>query len=146
MGKRYWKSGNMDLNYNMDNKAKVLLYNIDESKLNLIKNYFDENDIDFIIVERKDYLKPIVYLLDLDNLDDNYEDYLKEEFENDMALLYNFDNELLDSFLKYFRDNKIPGIRLKAVFTDTNANWNSVELYNELVKEAEYFRKKNNLN
>ena len=146
MGKRYWKSGNMDLNKNMDNKAKVLLYNIDETKLNLIKNYFDENDIDFIIVERKDYLKPIVYLLQSDNSDNNYEDYLKEEFENDMALLYNFDNELLDSFLKYFRDNKIPSIRLKAVFTDTNANWNSVELYNELVKEAEYFRKKNNLN
>ena len=146
MGKRYWKSGNMDLNKNMDNKAKVLLYNIDEIKLNLIKNYFDENSIDFIIVERKDYLKPIVYLLQSDNSDNNYEDYLKEEFENDMALLYNFDNELLDSFLKYFRDNKIPSIRLKAVFTDTNANWNSVELYNELVKEAEYFRKKNNLN
>ena len=126
----------------MDNKAKVLLYNIDETKLNLIKNYFDENNIDFIIVERKDYLKPIVYLLQLDHFVDNYEDYLKEEFENDMALLYNFDNELLDSFLKYFKDNKIPGIRLKAVFTDTNANWNSIELYNELVKEAKYFEKK----
>ena len=146
MNKRYWKSGNMDLNYNMDNKAKVLLYNIDETKLNLIRNYFDENNIDFIIVERKDYLKPIVYLLQSDHFDDNYEDYLKEEFENDMALLYNFDNELLDSFLKYFKDNKIPGIRLKAVFTDTNANWNSIELYNELVKEAKYFEKKKNLN
>ena len=120
--------------------SKVLLYNVDDIRLSLIKNFFAENNIEYINVRKQDYLKTIASLLELE--DSDYQTYMEKGFTEEMAVLFNFDNDLLDCFLNYFKDNRIPGIRLKAIFTPTNTNWNSIELYEELTKEANYYKQK----
>lgn len=41
----------------------------------------------------------------------------------------------IDETLKAFRENGLAGVGLKAVLTETNKNWNSLQLFEELKKE-----------
>ena len=54
-----------------------------------------------------------------------------------MLILKGFTDGMLDSFLHGFRKMKIQPVALKAVLTEANCGWNSLELHDELVKEHE---------
>ena len=54
-----------------------------------------------------------------------------------MLILKGFTGGMLDSFLHGFRKMKIQPVALKAVLTEANCGWNSLELHDELVKEHE---------
>lgn len=60
-----------------------------------------------------------------------------EGFEDEMLILKGFTGGMLDSFLHGFRKMKIQPVALKAVLTEANCGWNSLELHDELVKEHE---------
>lgn len=120
-------------------KTKVLLYNISPERKLLFSNFINDNDIEIIDVQTKDYLKSLGSLLEIESFEVNTEIYLGKAFEEEMLVMFNFDEELMNNFLNYFRDNKIPSIRLKAMLTPTNANWNSIALYKELKQEHEYY-------
>ena len=47
----------------------------------------------------------------------------------------NFSGVLLNGFLNAMRQNRLPGIPLKAVLTDANADWDSVRLHDEILRE-----------
>ena len=55
----------------------------------------------------------------------------------EMLILKGFTGGMLDSFLHGFRKMKIQPVALKAVLTEANCGWNSLELHDELVKEHE---------
>lgn len=61
--------------------------------------------------------------------------YAGEGFQDEMLVMVNFTSALLQSFLNGLRLNKVPGIALKAVMTPTNAQWDSIRLHAELVRE-----------
>ena len=65
------------------------------------------------------------------------ETYKGEGFEDEMLILKGFTGGMLDSFLHGFRKMKIQPVALKAVLTEANCGWNSLELHDELVKEHE---------
>ena len=60
-----------------------------------------------------------------------------EDFQDEMLIMHGLTNKRLDLFLKMMRQEKIGRINYKAMLTQTNAQWNSFQLYDELKKEHE---------
>ena len=60
-----------------------------------------------------------------------------ETFADEMLLLVNCPGPLLDLFLQAFRRQKLAPVRLKAVLTPTNREWDSVALHAELCRERQ---------
>ena len=55
--------------------------------------------------------------------------------DEEMLVLCGFPEPALHAFLQGFRKAGVAPVALKAVLTPTNANWNSVQLYQELRRE-----------
>ncbi|MFQ7855497.1 MAG: DUF3783 domain-containing protein [Flavonifractor plautii] len=57
--------------------------------------------------------------------------------DDEMLLIVNCPGSLLDLFLQAFRRQKLAPVRLKAVLTPTNREWDSVALHAELCRERQ---------
>ncbi|MDO4977151.1 MAG: DUF3783 domain-containing protein [Eubacteriales bacterium] len=74
------------------------------------------------------------------------EEYLKEDslktnlINRPMMLIAGFTNQRLKEFLSYLKEKEIPYIAFKAVLTEYNAEWDSIELFSELEKDEAYFK------
>lgn len=60
-----------------------------------------------------------------------------QNFDDEMILMVNFTNAMVTSFLQEFRRKGIRPVALKAILTESNADWNSVQLHTELLREHE---------
>ena len=56
-------------------------------------------------------------------------------FDERILVFCNVGRALLNQTLEVIRLSKLPEIQLKAVLTETNQSWNSIELHNELMQE-----------
>ena len=90
-------------------------------------------NVGYTDVEKSDYGYRLGYLL---NIDDNSVKADGDDFSGEMMLLVDFNNGMLDLFLSLLRKKKCT-VALKAVLTDTNKEFTSYELYNEISKEHE---------
>ena len=63
--------------------------------------------------------------------------YGGDGFDDEMLLIVNCPGPLLDLFLQAFRRQKLAPVRLKAVLTPTNREWDSVALHAELCRERQ---------
>lgn len=63
--------------------------------------------------------------------------YDGDGFDDEMLLIVNCPGPLLDLFLQAFRRQKLAPVRLKAVLTPTNREWDSVALHAELCRERQ---------
>lgn len=61
------------------------------------------------------------------------------EIPEEMMIMDGFSPERMDRFLERMKKMGISGIALKAVVTEFNKNWDSVQLYRELKAEHEKF-------
>ena len=61
-------------------------------------------------------------------------------FSGEMLLLAHFPESLMNRFLQAMRTAGIPPVALKAVLTETNRDWNSLELYGQLSAEHDALR------
>ena len=61
----------------------------------------------------------------------------EQVFQAEMLVLAHFSGDLLTRFLTGFRQAGIAPVPLKAILTDTNAQWNSISLLQELTAEHE---------
>ena len=61
-----------------------------------------------------------------------------ETFGEEMLVMAGLSNGVMNLFLKGLRQQKAP-VSLKAVLTETNAQWSAVELHKELCREREAF-------
>ena len=53
----------------------------------------------------------------------------------------NFSQPMVNAFLTLLKATRLPAISLKAILTETNQGWNSLELHDELLKEHEALKK-----
>lgn len=88
-------------------------------------------------ISKEQYGEPIGALAGVPGYTLTGEAYTGEGFEDEMILMKGFTNQMLDAFLRGFRTMKIAPVALKAVLTEANCGWNSMELHEELVKEHE---------
>ena len=67
--------------------------------------------------------------------------YEGEGFKEEMMLMAFLEKGMLTSFLDSFHHRGLAPVRLKAMLTDSNSKWNSLELHAELMEELACFRK-----
>ena len=84
-------------------------------------------------VEKWEYLQPIGAFAGVcDSMESFYDG---DGFSDPMLVMAHFSEPLFDAFLQALRASALPSIALKAVLTNTNAAWNSLELHEELCEE-----------
>ncbi len=60
----------------------------------------------------------------------------------ELLIMHGFDGALLDSFLRFFREEQLQRVEMKAVLTPTNAGWTAAELLAHLRLEREAMQKR----
>ena len=120
-------------------KETVLLYNFTGGDRGLkLKQALLPLGFKLKAVEKKDFNKPVGLLAGVNGMEE-YEDteYDGPGFEEEMAVLANLSSGRVDAFIKALRKTGVGKINYKAVLTDTNKNWDSVKLFEEIKKEHE---------
>ncbi len=122
---------------------RILMYNLDNPQKLKILMICGQLKIRAHSVAVSDYAQPIGALAGYRDRTDAV--YSGEGFPDEMLVMVNFSGALLNGFLNAMRQNRLPGIPLKAVMTDANAGWDSVQLHDEILKEhiAMHNQKKN---
>lgn len=111
--------------------TKVLLYNLSGKKAIEIKNLCRKLNIEYSDVAKNDYGYKLGYLV---NQIENNVKGEGEDFSDEMLYLSDFGEGILNLFLSLLRKKKC-SVDLKAVMTETNINFTSYELHNEISAE-----------
>ena len=115
-------SGPMILEYNLDKPQKLkLMFVCAQLKIACHS------------VPREDYNQPIAALAGMRRRAP--ESYDGAGFTDEMLVMVNFTGPLLNAFLNALRQNRATRVALKAVMTPSNADWDSVKLHEEILKE-----------
>lgn len=124
--------------------AKILLYNLESEKGDVIRELCKIESIDFKNVGAAGHSKKLREIID-NNIDND--EISKKIFQDEMMVFVDVEDKRLYEFLKSMRERKISPVQLKAMATEYNINWTSKELRDELIKEneamKEYMKKKN---
>ena len=121
----------------MKQNGAVYFYNLNSERGRKIRMLCLTLGLKIRVVDRAQYTEPIGAISGVPGYSLSGETYKGEGFEDEMLILKGFTGGMLDSFLHGFRKMKIQPVALKAVLTEANCGWNSLELHDELVKEHE---------
>lgn len=113
----------------------VCLYNLNAQKEGKVKTMCLLQGIRVKIVAKEEYLQKLSVLAGQEPPGTPAAG--SGDFSDEMILMVNFTNAAVTAFLQEFRKRKIPAVALKAILTATNAEWNSIQLHDELLKEHE---------
>ena len=119
-------------------RETVLLYNFNGERKKQLTKALLPLGFRLKAVAKEDYLKPVGFLAGLKDMEDNGSVYEGEEFQDEMMLMAGFTSARIDTLIGALRKNGVGRINYKAVLTETNKNWDSVSLFQELKKEHEY--------
>lgn len=119
----------------------VLVYNLENAEKLKLMFICGQLKILCVNVPRADYAQSIAALAGARRRTDAV--YAGEGFPEAMLVMANFTNALFQSFMNALKRNRVTGVPLKAVMTPTNAEWDSVRLHDEILREHnEMHRKK----
>ena len=121
----------------MRQTGTVFFYNLNSDKGRQIRLLCLKLGLKIRKVDKEQYQELVGALAGVPGYTLAGEIYSGEGFADEMLLMKGFSNALLDSFLKGFRSMKIEPVALKAILTDANCGWNSLELHDELVRERQ---------
>ena len=114
----------------------ILVFNIPADKLAKLRFTCMRLGVQVRPVEKADYGQSIGALC---GMAERTEAPAPEEtFTEDMLVMANFTQQLANRLLAALKQGRLP-IRLKAVVTPTNAQWDPVRLHSELTAEREAF-------
>jgi len=113
----------------------LLVYHLPAQKLTRLRIIAIRLNVRIHPVEKASYLQPIGALCGVSEPFDAL--YDGEDFPEEMLVMAHFPKSLVSSFLQAYRTAKLPPVPLKAVLTETNAGWNSLELREQLQAEHE---------
>lgn len=121
----------------MKNGSSVLLYNMAGTRRGRqLKFILVQLGAKIKNVEKEEYLKSIGELLKSTPASET-PSYEGEGFSEEMLVMDGFTGKQIDELSMRMRKSKMDRIDLKAVVTETNQSWNSIELYEEIKKEHE---------
>ena len=117
----------------MKNAGTVLMYNCSGEEFSKLKQIFA------MLRLRMRPVEPDRYHVSLGELSVGKGEpaELAEPLSEPMLVFCGMGQALLNQVLEVIRVAKLPPIPLKAVLTDSNQNWDTKRLYEELVKERE---------
>lgn len=119
----------------MKQNGAVYFYNLNSAKGRQIRMLCLSLGLKIRVVEKEQYGESIGALAGITGYTLDGHIYEGEGFQDEMLVLKGFSESMLDAFLHGFRKKKIQPVALKAILTEANCGWNSVELHDELVKE-----------
>ena len=105
----------------------VLIYNFNSTKQLRMELLCASLGIRMRIVKPAEYQLPVELLIQQPSATGN----ITTKNIGEMMLICHMNNEMLDTLLQKMRENNIT-VPLKAVITDTNKHWSSIELYQHL--------------
>ena len=111
----------------------VLLYNCNDAKFFKLKQIFA------MLKLRMRTVTPDKYHLTLEQLAEGAGEAGEagQAIPDNMLVFCGMSEEFLHQVLEVIRVAKLPPIAFKAMMTETNSGWNSLELYEELKKERD---------
>lgn len=121
----------------MLNKTKetVLLYNIKPESAKKLKLILLKMGVKIKTIDHSLLNQPIGALLNKKDFELSYEKYVGEGFEDEMLIMNGFFSHRVDQLLNEIKKAGLPKINLKAIVTEHNIHWNSIELRDELMRE-----------
>ena len=127
-------------------KETVLVYNMEGgNKGRMVKLICMQMGIRIKTVDKSQYMKPIGELAGLKEITGQGQDesYEGEGITDEMLIMCGLTGSRIDQLLDSFRRQKLERIALKAVLTEHNKTWNSIQLHDELCREHEYMNNNN---
>ena len=113
--------------------AQVLLYNLPPEKLRRVRVALTRLGLRGRTVTHAEYGHPIGFLAGLEGFE-SAEEYTLDGFSSEMMVMCDLSAKQFSSLLDMLRASRAV-VPLKAVVTETNASWNSVELHDALRNE-----------
>ena len=117
----------------MKNAGTVLMYNCSGEEFSKLKQIFAMLRLRMRVVEPDRYHVPLAELAQGKGEPGEAAEPLSEP----MLVFCGLGEALLNQVLEVIRLSKLPPIPLKAVMTETNRSWNTLQLHEELLKERE---------
>lgn len=121
----------------MKQNGAVYFYNLNSAKGRQIRMLCLKLGLKIRVVEKAQYEEAIGAIAGVPGYVLTESTYSGEGFNDEMLILKGFSEGMLDSFLHGFRKMKIQPVDLKAILTEANCGWNSIELHDELIREHE---------
>ena len=120
----------------------VLLYNISADKLKKIRVILLRLGLQGRVVTAEEFALPVGQLAGLEDFSpaETAQADAGEAFREEMLVMCGLSSAQFSGFLNALRQNRC-GVALKAVLTETNAAWSSVQLQRELRREHEALQK-----
>lgn len=120
----------------MKSNAQVLLYNLKTDERGIkIGRWLTKNRISAHVVSAPEFLHPLGFLFEIPGFLPNPQFNLGGNFKEEMLVMKDFSEVQMDAFLKFFRENRLAPIELKAVLTPITMHWSSLKLHEELQRE-----------
>lgn len=116
-------------------KQLILSYNLPAKHLSKLRMAAMKLGVPVRPVEKREYLQSLgSFTGALGTFESVYDG---ENFPEPMLVLCGFSQPMVSTFLSLLKASRLPAVPLKAVLTETNQGWNSLELREELKKEHE---------
>ena len=115
--------------------ALLLMYNLSPARQGAIRMLCARLKIRARAVEASEYKEKLGALAGME--EKRNEPFSGEPFADEMLLMAGFAPQTLDALLRAFRSYRVAPVALKAVLTPVNAEWDSVRLHEELLREHE---------
>ena len=115
--------------------ALLLMYNLSPARQGAVRMLCARLKIRVRAVEASEYAEKLGALAGMEKK--RNEPFSGEPFADEMLLMAGFAPQTLDALLRAFRSYRVAPMALKAVLTPVNAEWDSVRLHEELLREHE---------
>lgn len=115
--------------------ALLLMYNLSPARQGAVRMLCARLKIRVRAVEASEYAEKLGALAGME--EKRNEPFSGEPFADEMLLMAGFAPQTLDALLRAFRSYRVAPVALKAVLTPVNAEWDSVRLHEELLREHE---------
>lgn len=114
---------------------KILLYNIEEDKIQTLGSLRDELDFEIVSADDSDLNKNVAYLVG-SGPDIEYDNLKTHPVDINFMMFHGFDDKELNDLLKGLKENNI-NTPNKCVSTETNLSWSLFDLLVENKEESE---------
>lgn len=122
---------------------QVLLFSfLPEERTMRIIRYLTAQGISVRTVCTEDFGETLGYLFSLPGFEQRSARAFAASSVPEMLVMHGFNQETLDAFLRFFREEGVRRVELKAVLTPTNAVWTAAELSRHLTAERDALQKR----
>jgi aminoglycoside phosphotransferase (APT) family kinase protein len=122
---------------------QVLLFSFrpEERTMRIIR-YLTAQDVSVRTVQAAELGETLGYLFSLPGYEKRSALAFGTASVPEMLVMHGFDQAMLDAFLRFFREEGVRRVELKAVLTPTNAFWTAAELSRHLAAERDALQKR----